>query len=123
MPGAGGFVTTNSISLTGLTPDTSYTLQVTSVDAVAGEAPISGSHTILTCESLNNGLFREQNKTEVESINFYIFFSVTNECAAGTDNCDDNAICTNNDISFTCACKTGYTGDGITCQRKYISKY
>ena len=50
VPGAGGFVTTNSISLTGLTPDTSYTLQVTSVDAVAGEAPISGSHTVVTCE-------------------------------------------------------------------------
>ena len=49
----------------------------------------------------------------------FYYFSVTDECAAGTDNCDDNAICTNNDVSFTCACKTGYTGSGITCQRKY----
>lgn len=32
-----------------------------------------------------------------------------------TDNCNANAACTNTPGSFTCACMTGYTGDGITC--------
>ena len=38
-----------------------------------------------------------------------------NECQAGTDNCDSNANCTNTMGSFTCACKTGYQGDGVSC--------
>ncbi|MCP3170034.1 FG-GAP-like repeat-containing protein [Myxococcus qinghaiensis] len=37
------------------------------------------------------------------------------ECAAGTDNCDENATCTNIGGSFTCACTAGYEGDGVTC--------
>ena len=37
------------------------------------------------------------------------------ECAAGTDNCNDNASCTNIGGSFTCACNAGYEGDGVTC--------
>ncbi|MCP3105420.1 FG-GAP-like repeat-containing protein [Myxococcus sp. K15C18031901] len=37
------------------------------------------------------------------------------ECAAGTDNCNENATCTNIGGSFTCACNAGYTGDGVTC--------
>src|SRR5215217_5519129 len=37
------------------------------------------------------------------------------ECAAGTDNCNENAACTNIGGSFTCACNAGYEGDGVTC--------
>ncbi|MCY1043199.1 FG-GAP-like repeat-containing protein [Corallococcus sp. bb12-1] len=37
------------------------------------------------------------------------------ECAAGTDNCNENATCTNIGGSFTCACNAGYEGDGVTC--------
>ncbi|XP_066275230.1 fibrillin-1-like [Branchiostoma lanceolatum] len=36
-------------------------------------------------------------------------------CADGTDNCHDDAICTNTDNGFTCACNDGYGGDGLTC--------
>jgi EGF domain len=31
------------------------------------------------------------------------------------NNCDVNAVCTNTDGSFTCACNSGYTGDGTSC--------
>ena len=37
------------------------------------------------------------------------------ECAAGTDDCDENATCTNAAGSFTCACNAGFKGDGATC--------
>lgn len=34
-----------------------------------------------------------------------------NECILGNDNCGRNALCTNTQGSFTCACKDGYSGD------------
>ena len=37
------------------------------------------------------------------------------ECAAGTDDCDDAATCSNTPGGFTCACPAGYDGDGTTC--------
>src|SRR5262245_55782315 len=41
--------------------------------------------------------------------------AITDECAFDTDNCDDNATCTDTLASFTCTCNAGYTGDGVTC--------
>jgi len=38
-----------------------------------------------------------------------------NECVTGKDNCDANATCTDTEDSFTCKCKGGYRGDGVTC--------
>ena len=37
------------------------------------------------------------------------------ECETGSDNCHENAQCTNTEGSFTCSCNPGYTGDGIEC--------
>ncbi len=37
------------------------------------------------------------------------------ECAAGTDNCALNAVCSNTIGSFDCFCNAGYSGDGVTC--------
>lgn len=37
------------------------------------------------------------------------------ECADRTDNCADNAACTNTEGSFTCECRPGFSGDGIEC--------
>ncbi|XP_013380061.1 delta-like protein 1 [Lingula anatina] len=41
----------------------------------------------------------------------------TNECnSAATNNChSEHGICTNTLDSFTCSCKTGFVGDGVTC--------
>ncbi|CAH1268824.1 OIT3 [Branchiostoma lanceolatum] len=38
-----------------------------------------------------------------------------NECADDTDNCHDQATCTNTDGGFNCTCNDGYSGDGVTC--------
>jgi hypothetical protein len=51
-------------------------------------------------------------------LRFYMISGIfvdTDECTAGTDNCDTNAACTNTVGSFTCACNTGYNGDGTSC--------
>lgn len=37
------------------------------------------------------------------------------ECNEQLDDCDPNASCSNTTGSYTCKCKTGYTGDGKTC--------
>eukprot|EP00961_Rhodomonas_salina_P197827 2669468-Rhodomonas_salina.15 len=48
---------------------------------------------------------------------FTVTAAPVDECSDGTDNCDDNAACTNTDASFTCACSAGWeTADsGVTC--------
>lgn len=38
--------------------------------------------------------------------------SLIDECSEGTDNCDENASCTDTKTSFTCECNDGYTGSG-----------
>lgn len=38
-----------------------------------------------------------------------------NECSAALSDCDANADCQNNQGSFSCSCKAGFTGDGKTC--------
>ncbi|MCP4482167.1 MAG: hypothetical protein GY817_05155 [bacterium] len=49
------------------------------------------------------------------------FFSLDNdECSLNTHDCDSNAACTNTAGSFTCACNTGYTGNGTSCSGKNI---
>ena len=40
------------------------------------------------------------------------------ECTLVTHNCDSKADCNNEDGSFTCACRSGYTGDGTSCTGK-----
>ncbi|XP_072173785.1 uncharacterized protein [Diadema setosum] len=37
------------------------------------------------------------------------------ECADGQNNCSQNAVCKNEDGSFSCRCEEGYSGDGVTC--------
>jgi len=38
-----------------------------------------------------------------------------NECSTNNGGCSSNAKCTNTPGSFSCACKTGYNGNGTTC--------
>ena len=53
-------------------------------------------------------------------IPLYYFLDV-NECTAGTDNCSDDAACTNLSGSFRCACNSGFSdtlSDGTQCDGK-----
>ena len=47
-----------------------------------------------------------------------IYFADVDECAANSHNCHAHATCTNTVGAFTCACNSGYTGDGNTCTGK-----
>ena len=40
------------------------------------------------------------------------------ECSENTDNCDINANCLNNPGSYSCQCKSGFSGDGFSCSSK-----
>ena len=42
------------------------------------------------------------------------------ECDINNGGCDPNAQCTNTNGSFTCACVTGFTGDGVSCMGKML---
>ncbi|XP_035691365.1 signal peptide, CUB and EGF-like domain-containing protein 3 [Branchiostoma floridae] len=39
------------------------------------------------------------------------------ECSTDTDNCHEDASCTDTDGSFTCTCNDGHTGNGLHCER------
>ena len=37
------------------------------------------------------------------------------ECTNGSNDCDENADCSNTDGSYTCSCQSGFSGDGMNC--------
>ena len=46
----------------------------------------------------------------------YHLYSITDidECKIGIDLCHDNATCSNTNGSYTCQCKSGFSGNGTT---------
>ncbi len=48
-------------------------------------------------------------------VSFCFSSADTNECTAGTHNCSENALCTNEAGSFSCQCNDGFAGDGNDC--------
>ena len=51
-----------------------------------------------------------------QKVNFtFLLVSDIDECQENTDNCHNNATCSNNEGSFDCQCIQGYTGDGTDC--------
>ena len=54
-------------------------------------------------------------------LNFYsIWMSLDiNECASSKRPCHEQANCVNTKGSYECNCKSGYSGDGRLCTRKF----
>lgn len=48
------------------------------------------------------------------------FISDIDECSKNGSPCDENAECFNNDGSYTCICKVGFTGNGTFCLGKSL---
>ena len=48
-------------------------------------------------------------------------YSDIDECAKDDENnCHKNALCKNNNGSYTCNCTNGYFGDGLNCTGKLM---
>ena len=52
----------------------------------------------------------------------YLISTDIDECASGNHSCDRDAMCTNTEGSFNCACLPGSTGDGLSCG-KYVKGF
>ena len=50
-----------------------------------------------------------------------IYIVDTDDCKLPeSNNCDENALCTNTAGSYVCQCNEGYTGNGTFCQGNYV---
>ena len=49
-----------------------------------------------------------------------LFVSDINECDLGSDDCDENADCTDTIGSFMCVCNHGYSGTGTECCKQRL---
>ena len=64
-----------------------------------------------------------QNLCVLENNNFrcaFVFLD-DDECATGTHNCNNQALCSNTQGGFKCSCKKGYTGNGVSCTGELMS--
>jgi len=71
-----------------------------------------------TCGGVpNDGFCDDGNSGTIDQCDAQAGCSSTDidECATNTDNCNDNATCTNTEGSFDCACNEYWQGDGTTC--------
>ena len=49
-------------------------------------------------------------------------FSDVDECTLNLHNCHEQATCTNTLGSYSCACNTGWTGDGYICEGTFVEQ-
>ena len=64
-------------------------------------------HTAIASNEVEKKLLSETN---------YFYCVDVDECTIGMDDCDVNAECINEQGSFLCQCRDGYTGDGKICE-------
>jgi len=77
---------------------------------------LDGNGLNCTGECLCLGTWMTWSERMIDNIYAMVCFHVDiNECESNTDNCNENADCTNTEGSFTCSCNPGYTGDGVSC--------
>ena len=50
-------------------------------------------------------------------------FTDFDECSLEPSPCDENSDCSNSEGSYSCTCKTGFTGNGAICEGvRYLEK-
>ena len=60
----------------------------------------------------------EQQLNDIDSV-CAVYHADINECESDdSNNCDENAQCTNTVGTYICSCNPGYTGDGVICASK-----
>ena len=57
-------------------------------------------------------------KTSFLNLNIHIVndFTDFDECSLDPSPCDENSDCSNSEGSYSCTCKTGFTGNGAICE-------
>jgi len=76
-------------------------------------------HSILQCNS--SEIFRNVKDFVIPK---NVVFPDIDECQEQSDNCHAEwAMCTNTNGSFSCACQTGFRGDGVTCDGELFSSF
>ena len=82
---------------------------------------LDGNGLNCTGERLCLGAWMTWSERMIDNVYAMVCFHVDiNECESNTDNCNENADCTNTEGSFTCSCNPGYTGDGVSCTSKLL---
>ena len=69
-------------------------------------------------KTMSGNLFVEDKECHYQNLLKQYISLDNNECTLGTHNCHSNATCSNTEGSFTCACKSGFTGSGTSCSGK-----
>ena len=54
--------------------------------------------------------------------NYFLRYEDVDECTSQTHDCPANGVCTNVEGSFQCECRSGFTGDGKTCDGRSRDK-
>ena len=70
------------------------------------------------CQVMHNHILSNQSCLGLHYVLFCALNSDIDECINEVYPCEPEANCTNSIGSFSCACLTGYSGDGMTCTGK-----
>ncbi|MDX2024508.1 MAG: EGF domain-containing protein [Deltaproteobacteria bacterium] len=79
----------------------------TGIDAMVAEGGSGGS---VVPDAAADALAADGGRADAEGAD-----TAVNECEATIKPCSANAICTDTPSSYTCECKAGYSGNGVTC--------
>ena len=111
--------TSNRFEVVGAGPGLSATASCPEGSAMTGAACTSGSAvTGMSSVSDESVSCVDEIGSTTAIASAFCILPDPDQCSGegGGHNCDVNATCTDTDSGFTCACNTGYYGDGVSCE-------